>query len=177
MNNQFSQILPLSDYINTDFYTSPTTENRNDIILYNPKKGYKYTKELIKLTPGWTWIPLQGLTVDEMINLFKISKIYVDFGFHPGKDRIPREAALNGCCIITGRKGSANYFEDVAIFDYYKIDEIRSSKAAVISRIREVLIDYDHHFRNFDFYRERILEEKKIFEKHVKDIFVLVENN
>ena len=27
--------------------------------------------------------------------------IYLDFGYHPGKDRMPREAALFNNCIIT----------------------------------------------------------------------------
>jgi len=42
-------------------------------------------------------------------------KLYVDFGKHPGKDRMPREAAVHGCCIITGRRGAAGNPFDIPI--------------------------------------------------------------
>ena len=30
-------------------------------------------------------------------------KLYIDFGGFPGKDRLPREAVMHDCCIITGK--------------------------------------------------------------------------
>ena len=39
----------------------------------------------------------------------------MDFGFHPGQDRLPREAALLKNCIITNREGSAAFYKDVPI--------------------------------------------------------------
>ena len=50
------------------------------------------------------------------------SKVYIDFGNHLGKDRIPREVA-SGCCIITGKTGADKYKEDVYIGEKFKFDE------------------------------------------------------
>ena len=43
-----------------------------------------------------------------MTNLLMKSKIYLDFGYHPGKIGL-REAALFGNCVITNLKGSAAF--------------------------------------------------------------------
>lgn len=50
------------------------------------------------------------------------SMIYIDFGEHPGKDRIPREAAMRDLIVITGRDGAAVNDVDVSIPKKYKID-------------------------------------------------------
>jgi hypothetical protein len=65
--------------------------------------------------PKYKWIALENLTTIEMKKLIGKSKIYVDFGNHPGKDRIPREAAINA--------GSANNSIDLSINDEYKFED------------------------------------------------------
>ena len=74
------------------------------------------------------WVPLQNMTRSELVNVMRVAKVFVDFGYHPGKDRLPRECAANGCCVITGMRGSANYFEDVPIPSKYKFDEKHANK-------------------------------------------------
>ena len=80
------------------------------ILLYNPKKGLDKVLPIIEQTPWLKWIPLINLTEEDMIAYMHLAKVYVDFGNHPGKDRIPREAAICGCCVITNREGSAAYW-------------------------------------------------------------------
>ncbi|KAL3809235.1 hypothetical protein ACHAXA_005283 [Cyclostephanos tholiformis] len=45
---------------------------------------------------------------------------YIDFGPHPGMDRLPREAALAGCIVITNREGAAAHDEDVPLPQEFK---------------------------------------------------------
>ena len=52
-------------------------------------------------------IKLSGFNTKQIINIYNKTKVYLDFGYHPGKDRMPREAALFNNCIITNKKGSA----------------------------------------------------------------------
>ena len=52
-------------------------------------------------------IPLINFNKKEIINFLSKSKIYIDFGFHPGQDQMPREAAILKNCIITNKEGSA----------------------------------------------------------------------
>ena len=83
---------------------------------------------------------------------------------------LPREAALNGCCLITGIRGAAYFYEDIPIPDIYKLDEKKVSKEDVISLIRNVLADYEKCFSDFNYYRSRILMEKAEFEEDVKSL-------
>lgn len=47
------------------------------------------------------------LSAEEVQAMLKKSKVYIDFGGHPGMEHIPREAALAGRIIVTNRAGSA----------------------------------------------------------------------
>jgi len=50
--------------------------------------------------------------------------VYVDFGWHPGRDRLPREAALAGCVVFSTRHGAAGYEGDMPLSDWYKFDTL-----------------------------------------------------
>ena len=98
--------------------------------------------------------------------------MYIDFGNHPGKDRFPREAAMCGCCVITGKRGSARYFEDVPVADEFKFDENNKSLEKIISKIRCCLDDYENQVIKFEKYRDMIKGEYDVFQKDVKKIFI-----
>ncbi|MFV0555389.1 MAG: hypothetical protein ACK5LR_11910 [Mangrovibacterium sp.] len=168
----FKKIVPLKDYINTEHGTQcDNPEDREDIVLYNPKKGFKYTKQLIRLATELNWVPIQNMTRTELVSLMRKSKLYVDFGNHPGKDRLPREAALNGCCIITGRRGAADFHGDVAISDKYKFDERSAKKRDIVATIKETLENYSTKINDFEDYREKILHEEQEFYQQVCTLF------
>lgn len=171
INNKFKCTFSLGDYINTDFSDSIETKSRNNIILYNPKKGLAFTKKIIASMPGRTFVAIENLSRKEIVDLMASAKLYLDFGYHPGKDRLPREAALMGCCIITGMRGSARFYEDVAINNQYKFDEKRNGLQSIISRIEDVMENYEDNIVNFEFYRNRIRNEKQVFESEVEAIF------
>ena len=112
----------LSDYINTEYFlmkNENTTVSKENIIVYNPKKGKRYTRMIMKKGTDMTFIPIINMNNEEVIMQMMKAKIYIDFGPHPGKDRMPREAALLNCCIVTGRRGAAAY-KDVDIPEKYK---------------------------------------------------------
>lgn len=164
------RIHSLSDYINTEYLIpfSEKSQNRSDSILFNPKKGMRATQEIMKAVPEYEWIPLQNMTRDEMSSAMRKAKLYIDFGFHPGKDRIPREAASCGCCIITNREGSASNPIDVPISEKYKFNDI-SEMEQIRSRIIDCMENYDTHIGDFQEYRNRILAEKEVFDEEVKN--------
>jgi hypothetical protein len=161
-------ILPLSDFLNSAFFQNQISkEDRNDVILYNPKKGFEITKELIEFMPKYKWIPLENLTPMEMKKLMEKSKIYVDFGNHPGKDRIPREATINGCVVITNKKGSAGNFSDVSIDNLYKFQDPIKERQDFKKLVKNIYSDFDNHFVNFNSYRIKIRQEENLFEKEL----------
>ncbi len=158
----------LSDYINEKYCSNNTVEEcRNDVALYNPRKGYKEILPLIEKAGWLKWIPLQGMDRDTMINTMRSAKIYIDFGAHPGKDRIPREAAANGCCVITNRAGAAAYYEDVPIPDKYKFENPAGSLEEIDALLHEICANYECYRDDFNAYRDIISSEKSKFNDDV----------
>ena len=161
-------IIPLTDYINADFFEPYEERIRHDYVLFNPAKGLKFTQRLMDVMPEITFVALHGLPRHRLINLMRMSKVYIDFGDHPGKDRLPREAAMCGCCVITGWNGSAAYYEDVGIPDYYKIDRLEENIGKIKHRILEVLDLYP--VDDFEEYRETIRSEKARFQEGIRQL-------
>lgn len=172
------QIFYLTDYINEEIiriglkYGSQT--KRKNIVLYNPRKGLHNLEYIIELCrPDIRWIPLQGLTPDQMAKIMCGAKVYIDFGTHPGKDRIPREAAVCGCCVITNREGSAGYVEDVGIPEKYKIIDMQDY-THVLDTIYDLVDNYEQRKNDFEAYAASILKEKDNFEKEVDHMVQII---
>lgn len=169
------QVRYLSDYVN-DIYLAgedaALREKKEDVVLYNPKKGAAFTKALREMAQDLRWVPLIGMTTEKMRSCMSKSKVYIDFGNHPGKDRIPREAAISGCIVITGKRGAAAFAEDVCIPETYKFDESCAKKEDIISCIRDCICNFDVHKVDFDGYRSYIRNEHQQFTADVKKIFV-----
>lgn len=167
-------IFKLSDYISSSFIENINIkeQSRKDIVLYNPKKGYEFTRKIIDLIPDIECIPLINMKTDEIKELMLNSKVYIDFGNHPGKDRIPREAALCGCCIITGRRGSAENKVDVLIPEKYKIADDDNNLQKIENIIRDCIVNYDKYINDFESYRKKILGEEDEFLRDINNIFL-----
>ncbi len=166
---------PLTDYLGSDHLARPSNMDaaaKENIVAFNPKKGYKKTMALIDAYPHIQFIPIQNMTPMQVAEFLGRSKIYIDFGHHPGKDRPPREAAMAGCCVITGRKGSAHHYEDMPIPDKYKLDDSCKAYLECFGALAEkVFENYDDHSKDFDGYRTRILKEQDVFKQQVRQIF------
>ncbi|MCR4642538.1 MAG: hypothetical protein K5697_10985 [Lachnospiraceae bacterium] len=170
------KLIHLGDYINQAYLDQreiASKTKKEDIILYNPKKGKEFVDSLRSHAPDMCWKAIEKMTTEEVGELMRRAKIYIDFGNHPGKDRIPREAAMSGCIVITGKKGSAAYDEDVPIPAMFKIDEKGGEEifGDVVSLIRDSLKHYVERTVLFESYRNRIIMEKEEFIDELKQIF------
>lgn len=118
------------------------------------------------------------MTESEVAKLLGTAKIYIDFGHHPGKDRLPREAAMAGCCVITCKRGAAHYFEDIPIGDNYKLNDQSDDYIAEFGELATgIFNDYENHTLDFSEYRNIIRNEKSVFKKNVQEIFHTLKNN
>lgn len=174
----FKELKPLyylSDFINPDFLkTQIDLSQKRNIVVYNPKKGTSFTKKIISQSKGIEFVAIINMSRKEIIQTLQKAKVYIDFGNHPGKDRLPREAAILGCCIITGRRGSAAYFQDVPIPDKYKFEDVEENIPAIIEKIKYCLDNYEDCYKNFEYYRNVIRQEQQKFVEDLKKIFVKI---
>ncbi len=172
-NKEAIKYLPLFDFINDNFIKQSlsNTSSKEDIVCFNPKKGYEYTSQIINLLPQVKFIPLINMSRDQVIDTLKKSKIYIDFGYHPGKDRFPREAALMNNIVISGFRGSAMFYNDMPI-DPLKYKFNIEDMVSAANGIKEYLHNYDKQIKDFDSYKNIILNQKEEFANQVKQIFL-----
>jgi hypothetical protein len=156
-------ILSLSDYIHKDLRSQAPAFPRRDLVLYNPKKGLKFTEKLISAFPDTAFVPLNGMNRAALRALYETAKVYIDFGHHPGKDRMPREAAAAGCCILTSRSGAAGNDLDTPIDEAYKFEVSDSSIAPVGLLLDDIFQHYAERSLDFRRYREVIDNQEAVF--------------
>jgi len=160
----------LSDYLNESFLKIKTNlKNKENVILYNPRKGYRFTSKLIKKAKELNFKPIINMSRHEVIKELQRAKVYIDFGNHPGKDRIPREAAILGCCVIVGKSGSAAG-PDVPIPDEFKFNA-GTDLTNIIKKIKDCLENFDKNYCKFDDYRRIIINEQTKFCEDLRRIF------
>ena len=164
----------LRGYLAKAFYDNESKiklDSKKDQIVYNPKKGFEFTQKIIESAPDLTFIPIQNMTPDQVQNLLSRSKVYIDFGNHPGRERIPREATMSHCVVITGRRGSANNPIDVPIDNDFKFEDDPKNIPRIISKIRYVFENFQTEHDRQNSYREVILHERDKFFHDVANIF------
>jgi hypothetical protein len=169
LGKKASRYLPLFDYIQPKYVDAAyNISQKQNIVCYNPAKGQEFTNAIISANPNITFVPLVNMNEDQIIKTLTLSKIYIDFGNHPGRDRIPREAALLGNCIITNKSGSAGFYNDITILNIYKTTNTHD----VGNIIMDIFNNFALHFNNFTMYRSIIKNQKQQTYNQIKGYFI-----
>ncbi|MCL2543280.1 MAG: hypothetical protein FWE71_12600 [Nocardioidaceae bacterium] len=163
----------LTDWTDTSRFDGglPAAE-RGRTVAYNPTKAAVIT-ELVKAEmPDVEFVPLRDMTPDEIAGTLSRSAIYLDLGHHPGRDRLPREAALAGATVVVARRGSAAYHVDVPLPREHRVDATTELPDLAAARIRAILDDPQHHSDLQKDYRAGIADERAAFEEQVRRVLV-----
>jgi len=178
----FSDLKPMyylpDYYVNIRFIEESYALNLNskkNIVAYNPKKDYLFTKKIIEFADDIVFVPIENMTREGVINLLKEVKVYIDFGYFPGPERIPKEAAILGCCVITGKRGCAGFYEDVPIPNEYKFEDREENIPKIIDKIKDCFENYEERYKDFEYFREVIKNGPQKFIEDLRKIFVKVE--
>ena len=164
----------LSDFTPHSEFGRPDESKRNPrLVTYNPAKGADIIEAVKNICdPNIQWLPIQGMTRAEVINALQRCGIYLDLGHHPGKDRMPREAALSGALTVVARRGSGAYFADVPIPWEHKITPDDAEVAKTAGVLPVLMDNLEREVRKQDAYRNAILSEQDRFTKEVADVFI-----
>lgn len=146
-------------------------KNNCNTVLYNPARNPEFIRKIEKYTSEIDFLPLSGYEQSDLVELFQNSKLYVDFGAFPGAERIPKEAVINGCCILTSQSGAAAFYQDVPIPDKYKFDVCDENIPEITNMIIEMLSHYDTYCKDFDEYRKMVYKLEDNFIDALKNIF------
>ena len=168
------QIYRVRDYLNEAFLQRASQvdlSQKENIVAYNPVKGFEFTQKLLRVAPEINWQAIRDMTPEEVQQLLARAKVYIDFGNHPGRDRIPREAAVSGCCVVTGRRGAAGNPNDIAIDDSFKFNDTDDNLIPIVERIKDIFANFRKNYESQRKYREQIMTERVEFDHDVKAAF------
>ena len=77
-------------------------------------------------------------------------------------DRLPREAALAGCVVLTNREGAANFNEDVPLPSEFKFKNFDVEK--IYTKLKECCNKHDEQVGKMKLYKQWILGQEKQME-------------
>ncbi len=149
-----------------DIYFESLNIKKEKIVSYNPKKCTEYTNKVIELVsdarPDIMFIPIQAMTIEKVREVLMRSSVYMDLGKFPGPERIPREAVMMNCNIITSMLGSAgNNDIDVPIKSEYKFELTDINLEKIQNLIIDMIDNYELYVSFFDKYRQKVIEQKR----------------
>lgn len=145
--------------------------NREAIVLYNPAKCGEFVEKIIERAPNIKFVALKGMSQSQLIEYYKKAKVYIDFGPFPGAERMPKEAVLFGCTILTGKNGASAYYGDVPVSDNYKIESKIENITLIISKIEYMIENYESIIFDFKDYKNTVLKLEENFINQLKTIF------
>ena len=111
------------------------------------------------------------MTREQVFEVEKMAKVYLDFGYFPGPERIPREAAALYCNIITSQKGAAANDKDVKISGEFKFSLTDDNLEKIAVLAVDMIINYDAYVSRFDDYRKVVYNQISSFEDTIYTIF------
>jgi hypothetical protein len=159
--------LEVQDYTHDDIVLQGwSVETKKNRVAYNPRKDTVTPQLCAEL--NIETVAITNMTPKEVIVALQDCKVYMDCGFHPGKDRLPREAASLGCVVVTNRCGSANFYEDVPI-----LQRCTYAKDAN-TYIQNAFDHYSEALASQDHYRKIIAKEKYNMAVQMKKLFRLL---
>ncbi|WOF22324.1 hypothetical protein N8K70_13145 [Microbacterium betulae] len=162
----------LSDYTPLEAPSSVSTEGRLPRITYNPAKSSRIMAEFSRRWPGVELLPLRGMTGEEVAEALRTSLVYLDLGTHPGKDRMPREAALMGSVVLVARRGAGANDVDVPLPWEHKVAVLPDVVANAKRAVDLVLADPAAALAAQAPYRAAIRRERETFDREVAAAFI-----
>jgi hypothetical protein len=159
--------------LRNEYFHDPKYKKEN-IVTYNPKKNYRFTMLLInalkQVNPDLKVIPIEGMIPAEIAELLGKAKVYIDFGQFPGPERIPREAAMMYCNIITSKFGSTMNKIDVPIPEKFKFAATEENINIIIENIVELCENHEKYVELYDIYREKVRNQRESMQLNTKKI-------
>lgn len=149
-------------------------DNKKNIIAYNPakmnRKIFKKVQNYIKrIKPSYKLVPIKNMTHYQVLNILKVAKVYLDLGYFPGPERMPREAVMQYCNIVTSNIGSAQNDMDVPIPRQCKFSLNSSNVKNIGNQVINMCENYNDYIVQFDRYRKLVKYQINIFDKNISN--------
>ncbi len=163
---KFKNLLMLKDFIQI---RNRRKFKKNIDIILNSNKGQKYNELFIKeYNEIFKIEKLKNMSLNQTQKKLHQSKFFIDFGHHPGRDRIPREAVSQGAKILIKKEGAAKNKFDVNIDNNYKFTEYNLDNEIKILEFLTINKILDNNWYNVKAYSQKINNDKIEMKKQIK---------
>ena len=152
-----------------------------NVITWNSRKAYPIAFKLVNLLRRrFKVIDLYDVGKRNMIKALSISKIFIDIGFHPGRDRPVREAVSLGNLALVNDHGGYSSREDCPVPNKFKIRcsldylcEIDLKE--IYENVNLWINNFDEYLKEFEEMRRYVFLEPQLFIKDVKTLVSMLE--
>lgn len=150
---------------------------KENLVAYNPAKMDMYflrkvQEELNKYEINIKFIAIKNMNRQQVFATLRKAKVYIDFGFFPGPERMPREAVALYCNIITSTDGSAANDIDVEIPRKFKFNIKNKKSVKTVAKLMDEMINnYQDYICYGDNYRRKVWKQIENFQGTIKEIF------
>jgi hypothetical protein len=150
---------------------------KKDIIVWNSRKAYPLAFKLVKhLKKLYKVYEARNIGREGMLKLLSYSKLFIDIGIHPGRDRPLREAIALGNMALVNNHGGYYNNEDCMVPDEFKLKCYLDHRSKVelkdvLKSIREYISNYHYYIEEFHEFRKYIFSEPELY---VNDVQALV---
>lgn len=178
-NSNFGNML--TDFTESDASSQLTTYEfcscTKKHVLYYPAKSKELIAHILHINCEKNdeihFVAISGLSHKEVLKVFTCADLYLDLGYFPGKDRLPREAIRMHCPVLLAKRGSARYYQDFPLEGKYLLDlEMLDAKSTYGIIVNMLSNGKKENLLSQEEFRNSVLQEKSIFLNEVNQ-FVL----
>lgn len=160
----------VSDYTFFDESISCDESIKSNDICFLPRKSIGSDKTVSNLGSSFSIIRIENMSQNQVQDVLARSKYFIDFGHHPGKDRIPREAALVNCIPIVRFEGAARHIEDVYLPRFLKLElEMMNDAVLLTEHLHYLELKRPLVLASIEPFKRKIKSEQKVFNSQVQD--------
>jgi hypothetical protein len=148
---------------------------KSNVIAWNSRKAYPVALKLANILRkrGYIVLELKNVGKERMIKILLKSKVFIDVGIHPGRDRPPREAtALDNITIVNNHGGCYRY-EDCMVPTEFKWNcyfDCNTNYNKHAEDIEHYLENYEYYIKQFQIAKQFVLSEPYVYQNDVKYI-------
>lgn len=161
----------------TDWVSTPKINlqaSRSKYVAVNGNKGLDKYEKLRNLMPEIEFRVVKNMTKKDAMELIANSELYLDLGNQPGKDRLPREAALLNVPVLILEAGSAFGSNDFQLSHEYKFQW--NNLEDLKRKIWFILENKPKATKDQGIFKKNIEIERETFKNEVKDLIQRVTN-
>ncbi len=150
-------------------------------IAYFPGKSQDLIQLVLKINSSkgnpFHFIPIKNLNSEQVVRLLVHADLFLDLGYFPGKDRLPRESIVLNCPVLIAKRGSARYYEDFQLADRYLLDLALLSPISTFEEIiKTITFGKESNLTAQKDFKNAVLQEKDIFTQEVRKFISFISN-